>query len=261
MCDGNEARGATVLGHGVLARALQFRASILARMGRLPEAAADVERSIEIARRRNESETLVWALTVSTQLSWMAGDEADPAPAAEAARIAEDSGNITALVLALRSVALTHLAAGRAADAIAACERALDEGRRSRSGLFEEAQLLGVLARSRLAAGVMAGANAAADEAVAAARAQRARVTEAQVLLARAHVRRVSGMPPADVRADLDAASAVIEEAGARMYEPFVLEERARLDGDAPALLEAQRLYAEAGATGHAARLQAEVGG
>ncbi|HET7721237.1 MAG TPA: hypothetical protein VFK43_14825, partial [Acidimicrobiales bacterium] len=65
VCDGDEARGATVLGHGVLARALQFRASILARMGRLPEARADVERSIEIARRRHESETLVWALSVS----------------------------------------------------------------------------------------------------------------------------------------------------------------------------------------------------
>lgn len=261
VCDGNEARGSTVLGHGVLARALQFRGSILARMGRLPEAVADVERSIEMARRRHESETLVWALTVSAQLSWIAGEEADPAPAAEAARIAEDSGNITALVLALRSVALTHLAAGRPADAIASCERALDEGRRSHSGLFEEAQLLGALARARLAAGVMAGANAAADEAVAAARAQRARVTEAQVLLARAHVRRATGRAPAEVRADLDAASAVIEEAGALMYEPFVVEERARLDGDAALLLEARRLYAEVGATGHAARLQAEAGG
>jgi adenylate cyclase len=261
VCDGNEARGSTVLGHGVLARALQFRGSILARMGRLPEAVADVERSIEMARRRHESETLVWALTVSAQLSWIAGEEADPAPAAEAARIAEDSGNITALVLALRSVARTHLAAGRPADAIAACERALDEGRRSHSGLFEEAQLLGALARARLAAGVMAGANAAADEAVAAARAQRARVTEAQVLLARAHVRRATGRAPAEVRADLDAALAVIEEAGARMYEPFVVEERARLDGDAALLLEARRLYAEVGATGHAARLQAEAGG
>jgi hypothetical protein len=96
---------------------------------------------------------------------------------------------------------------------------------------------------------------------VAAARAQRARVTEAQVLLARAHVRRATGRAPAEVRADLDAALAVIVEAGARMYEPFVVEERARLDGDAALLLEARRLYAEVGAAGHAARLQAEAGG
>jgi tetratricopeptide (TPR) repeat protein len=261
VCDGDEARGATVLGHGVLARALQFRGSILARMGRLTEATVAVERSVEIARRRNESETLVWALALYAQLPWLAGHDTDPAPAAEAQRVAEDSGNITGLVLALRSVAVTHLAAGSAAEAMAACERALEEGRRSRSGLFEEAPVLAVLARARLAAGITQGANAAADEAVAVARSQRAQVTEAQVLLARAHVRRASGMAPAEVRADLDAASAVIGRSGARMFEPFVVEERARLDGDAAGLLEAQRLFAEAGAAGHAARLEREAGG
>ncbi|MDQ2827383.1 MAG: AAA family ATPase, partial [Actinomycetota bacterium] len=142
VCDGNEARGATVLGHGVLARALQFRATILARMGRLPEASASLDRSIEVARRRNESETLVWALSLVTQLPWLAGDEVDIRPAGEAVKIAEDTGNVTGLVLALRAQALAYLAGGRATDAMAACARALEEGRRTRSGLFEEAPVL-----------------------------------------------------------------------------------------------------------------------
>ena len=34
----------------------------------MAEATADVERSIEIARRRHESETLVWALTLAAEL-------------------------------------------------------------------------------------------------------------------------------------------------------------------------------------------------
>jgi tetratricopeptide (TPR) repeat protein len=261
VCDGDEARGATVLGHGVLARALQFRASILARMGRLAEAAAALEQSIAVARKRNESETLVWALALFAQLPWLAGDASDTAFAAEAVKIAEDTGNITGLVLALRALAVALLAGGRPAEAIAICEHALDEGRRNRSGLFEEAPVLAVLARARLATGDPQGANAAADEAVDTARTQEARVTEAQVLLARAHVRRASGMPVADVRTDLEAALAVIEETGARMFEPFVLEERARLDGDAAGLVEAQDLYTSIGAAGQAARLQAELGG
>jgi tetratricopeptide (TPR) repeat protein len=260
VCDGDEARGASVLGHGVLARALQFRASILARMGRLPEASAALERSVEVARRHNESETLVWALSLFSQIPWLAGEAVDDRGATEAVQIAEDSGNVTGLVLALRAQALANLAGGRAVEAIGMCERALQEGRRTRSGLFEEAPVLAVLARARLAAGDPQGALSAADEAVAVARAQRARVTEAQVLLARGHVRAAAGAAPGDVRQDLDDALAVIAETGAGMFEPFVREELARLDGDPEALAAVQSRFIAVGAPGHARRLRAEVG-
>jgi adenylate cyclase len=261
VCDGDEARGASVLGHGVLARALQFRASILARMGRLTEAAAELERSIEVARRRNESETLVWALSLLTQIPWLAGEVAEMADAAEAVQIAVDSGNVTGLVLALRALAIATVAAGTPAGAIPVCERALDEGRRTRSGLFEEGPVLAVLARARLAAGDPAGAMAAADEAVAVVRAQQARVTEAQLLLARGHVRRVAGAPAADVRPDLEEALVVIAETGAGVFEPFVREELARLDGDPVALARVEGLFTSIGADGHARRIREELGG
>ncbi len=260
VCDGVEGRGATVLGHGVLARALQFRASVLARLGRLGEAAAALDRSISIARRRNESETLVWALSLSTQLPWLAGEPVDPAESAEAVQIAEDTGNITGLVLALRASAVAHLATGNAASAVAACERALDEGRRNRSGLFEEAPVVAALARARLALGDAAGAASAAQEAVDLARAQGAHVTEAQVLLARGYVGRSVGAPADQVRADLQAALAVIEESGARVFVPFVHEELARLDGDADALARAEGMFEAIGATGHARRVRQELG-
>jgi tetratricopeptide (TPR) repeat protein len=245
----------------VLARALQFRASILARMGRLPEASSALERSIDMARRRHESETLMWALSLFTQLPWLAGEAANLEGAAEAVQIAVDSGNVTGLVLALRALALATLAGGRPDDAITICGRALDEGRRTRSGLFEEAPVLAVLARSRLAAGDPTGALAAADEAVATARAQQARVTEAQVLLARGHVRRAAGVEPDEIRNDLGDALAVVAETGARMFEPFVREELARLDGDRASLAGAQELFSSVGATGHARRLREELAG
>jgi adenylate cyclase len=261
VCAGDEARGASVLGHGVLARALQFRATILARMGRLPEAMGTLERSIEVARRRNESETLIWALSLFTQLPWLAGEDIDPTGGAEAVQIAEDTGNVTGLVLARRALGVAHLAQGRPAEAAALCQRALDEGRGSRSGLFEEAPVLALLARARLALQDEAGANAAADEAVEVARAQGAQVTLAQVLVARGHVRRTTGVDPAAVRADLDDALAVIAGTGARFFEPFAREELARLDADPAGLAAARELFRAAGATGHVRRLTAELAG
>ena len=260
VCDGNEARGTALLGHGVLARALQFRAAVLARMGHLGEAAEALEESMRVARRRNETETLVWALSLFTQIPWLAGETTDLAPALEAVKIAEDTGNVTGLVLALRAAAVAHLSAGEPERAVAACERALDEGRRNRSGLFEEAPVVAVLARARLASGDVAGAVAAAGDAAGIAAAQQARVTEAQVLLARGRVLREAGVAADDVRADLEAALAVIEETGARVFEPFVREDLARLGGDRAGLAAAQQLYAAVGATGHARRLAEELG-
>jgi tetratricopeptide (TPR) repeat protein len=201
----------------------------------------------------------VWALSLFTQLPWLAGEAIEPGPGAEAVQIAEDTGNVTGLVLALRALGVAHLAQGRPAEAIALCQRALDEGRRNRSGLFEEAPVLALLARARLDEHDDAGARAAADEAVETARAQGAKVTEAQVLLARGRVRRLTGMDAADVRPDLEAALAVIDGCGAHFFEPFVREELARLDGDADALAAVLALYSASGATGHVRRLSAEL--
>jgi hypothetical protein len=195
-------------------------------------------------------------------LSWLAGDDSDTsAPASEAVRVAEETGNAASLVLALEALGISHLMAGRPAEGATTCERALAVGREKRSGLFAEASVLAHLALARLAAGDPAAAAVAADGAVEAARRQRARVHECLALLTRARVGRLGSEISATVGADLEAAQTLVGEVGALTYEPFIREELGRLHADEGELREAVRLYTAIGATGHARRLESELAG
>jgi tetratricopeptide (TPR) repeat protein len=264
ICAADPELGATLLGYGALARLLQFRAAILARMGRLAEARADAERALTLARPRGELETVSWTLALLPQLGWLGGEgegEEALALAAEAVRLGEDTGNVMSLVLGLEGLAVAHLAAGRPAEAVTACERALAKAREHRSGLCEEAALLAHLARARLATGDPSGATHAAAEAVTVARRQGARVVECLALLTRAQVHRVTGGGHDAVLGDVEAALSLVAETGALTYEPFIREEIGRLRTDGDELREALRLYTAIGATGHAERLAAELAG
>ena len=73
-------------------------------------------------------------------------------------------------------------------------------------------------------------------------------------------------MNRAEAEAVLDGCDAAIEESGAAAFAPFVAEERARLaqalsaDGEVDRWLrESHRMYTEVTATGHAARIAAEL--
>ena len=74
----------------------------------------------------------------------------------------------------------------------------------------------------------------------------------------------------ADARTEIEASLAraqfLLEKSGAQAFAPFIVEERARLcevrddeKGAARLLREAQRLFAEVEATGHAERLAKEL--
>jgi tetratricopeptide (TPR) repeat protein len=262
VCAGNPDRGAALLGYSVLGRTLQFRSGLLARMGRLPEAAADLEQAVALARARGETELLGWALAMLPLVAWLKGEETDTSAAAgEAVRLAEETGDVVTLVMALESMALSHLAAGRPAEAADVCEHALAAAREKRSGLFAEASVLAHLASARLAAGDPAAATATADEAVEVSRRQGARVHECLALLTRAQVMRATGGAPNAILADLDAALVLVKETGAAAYQPFIREELGRLRSDENELREALQLYSAIGATGHARRLEAELAG
>ena len=259
LCGGDPERGVALIGYSVLARTHQFRAAVLARMGRLSDAAGDVDQALTLVRPRGEPETLCWTLAMRPVLAWLSGDTMDTsAAAAEAVRVAEESGNPASLMLALEAQALAHLMAGRPADAAAACERALTAGREKRSGLFAEASVLAHLALAHLAAGNQAAARSAADEAVDVARRQGARVHECLALISRARVVRSGAEISAEVEADLHAALKLVRDVGALTYEPFIREELGRLRQDDGELGEAARLYEAIGATGHARRLEAD---
>jgi adenylate cyclase len=262
VCAGNLECGSAFLGFSALTRIHQIRAAVLARMGRLPDAAVTAQRAIAMVRSRGEPETLCWALAVLPLIAWLNGEDTDTSAAAgEAIRLAEETGDVASLVLALEASALTHLMARRPADAAEACERALAVAREKRSGLFAEASVLAHLAMAHLAAGDQAAAGSDADEAVEVARRQGAWVHECLALLARARVARLGSGTADVVRADLAAALILVREVGALTYEPFIREEIGRLHADESELRAAVRLYAEIGATGHARRLEAELAG
>ena len=58
VCAGDPERGSALIGYPVLARIHQFRAAILARMGHLSEATADVDHALTLLRRRDQHEAL-----------------------------------------------------------------------------------------------------------------------------------------------------------------------------------------------------------
>ncbi len=262
FCAGDPERGVAFLGYSFLAAAHMLRAGLLARMGRLPDAEVDAERALALVRSRTLPEWLCWTLATLPLLAWLTGDGRDvSAEVAELLQVAEETGNVASLVVALEGTALGHLMGGRCDDAADACERALSMSRARRSGLFLEASLLAHLALARLGAGDQAAAASAAGEAVEVARRQGARVLECLALLTRGRVGRCSGAPPDAVAADLAAALTLVAEVGSLTYEPFIREELGRLRGDESELREAVRLYAAIGAPGHARRLSTELAG
>jgi hypothetical protein len=112
-------------------------------------------------------------------------------------------------------------------------------------------------------------AQAAAEQGIQIAQERRQLHFEALNHLARARVLRCARGADArdEIEQTLDSALELVEETNGRAIEPKLLEERARLAGlrgDAAAcdlgLRDAQRLYTEMGATGHAERLREELG-
>jgi adenylate cyclase len=261
LCAGDPDVGAELLGYSPLPRAHVNRAELFSVAGRLPEARQEVERGLEVARPRSEVELVSAALVIIPRLADFAGEGEDSlTPAEEAARICADSGNLLFHVHALEAVGIARLVSGRWDEAIAAFDEAISHAHLQANSTLLDASLHAYLARAHLALGDQRAARRHAEEAVSVARDQGADVLECAGLLARAQVRRAAGEPASAVDADLESALALVEETGARTYEPFILEERGRLQKDDGLLHEALRLYTAIGATGHARRLEGEVG-
>jgi adenylate cyclase len=153
----------------------------------------------------------------------------------------------------------------RAAEAL---ERLLADIHARRVGLFFEGLVVDRLVEALLGMGDLAAAEARAREVRELARTRRVRMgCRGPLLLARVVARARGATARAEVERLLEESVAYIEETGARALVPMQHEARAELEracGDAAAaereLREAQRLYAEMGATGHAERLARELG-
>ncbi len=255
--------GAREIGYSPLIRAMQYRAEVLALAGRLTEARVEGERTLSLARERDQTEMVPWELADLARMAELTGEPGEALESAAAAvSLTEESGNIVIQIIAQHGLAVAEQLAGRPERAEAVLTKVLAQARAHRTGLFDEGYLLARLATARLAQGDTAGARSLVDEAVEVTRRQGAPVVECFALLIRARVLRASGEEAqAAALADVDAGLALAAQVGAVAYAALLEEEQARLLRDGDRLAAVLHRYRVIGATGHARRIEAELAG
>jgi class 3 adenylate cyclase/tetratricopeptide (TPR) repeat protein len=263
--------GADVFGFSPRILLLQFRGVMLREMGRLEEAARDIDDSLELARAHGEHEMIAGAYLSQVFLErWRGDGERALAAARRGLEAAEAIDSPFSRTQAFQALGVAHLLRREWDAAVGAFERALAIARTSGTGLPDEGFYLAGLAEAHLGRGELGLARARAGEAVEAAQRRKtlwaeasARITQARVLL-----RAEGGTARDAIAAALDRAEALIEETSARVLAPHVHMERAelaRLAGDpvtrAHELREAARLFDEFGVRTGAAEVAAQLAG
>jgi adenylate cyclase len=238
---------------------------LLQALGRLEEAGEVMERSLAIARDRDEREAMAWLLAWGGvfQAAFTGVLEQVLPRALQCFEIAEQVGSPLTVVVGHLAHGWALLLAGQTSDALEPLGRAhaLQEGFVFRSSIpITEA----LLTEAHLAAGNEGYAREFAERCD---RDYGARAWEIFARLARARaLRALDGRKARDaIAATLTRAGELLEESGAGAFAPRIAEERARLagllgDAEAQVLgLDAARAGYEAiGAIGHAERLAAE---
>jgi adenylate cyclase len=242
----------------------------LGQLGRLDEAGEALRQGIELAREYGQLELLSWGLGLRAVHGEWSGETATAlASARQSVEIAERMGVPLMLSLTLAWLGDALRLEQRYPEALEVYQRALDLMRTKRVALTQEHfvvrgqalvdSALGghekaiVRARSALEESVRGGNRLAEGF---------ARLTLARVLLSAGDPSRHD-----EVERTVERAEALYNETGMRVHLPPLLEVRAALaerrgnsQEAGQKLREAHRLYSEMGATGHAERLERELG-
>jgi len=250
---------------------LIFKSGALTVTGRLAEARECLESGMRLCAEQDDVELVGWGHMLCVFNAFYAGEPAIAiAQARQALDIAERRGDALSRVWAWTLLGLAELLQGRTEPAIAALERSLEMSRERRTAMEGNSQRLGWLAECHLATGDFEQAVNLAREGLNDAVQTGARLNEAlaglmlgRVLVAGA----AAGAAGAEqARETLERALRLSRELGYAALEPQVhaeLAELARLAGDQQArrseLQEALRLSTAIGATGHAERLEGEL--
>ena len=261
--------GTEFLGYRPIIGLRMYRGMHLSLMGRLEEADAWLQRALRSAEDAGEVELPGWVRLHQGKLAYYRGD-ADLALAHGRAGLeaAERTGSGFGAVQAYHALGCAHLLRQEWTEVIDMSRTGLELARRTRTGLFLEAELLVHLAEGQLGSGEWALARSSVREAVAVARRRGTRVAESMALLVEARLltRTRAGSARGRVLGALRAAQSLIDHTGARTLEPFVHLERANLahaTGDRGTrqreLRIARRVFAEMGATTRSARLEEEL--
>jgi tetratricopeptide (TPR) repeat protein len=246
------------------------RAWAFAYLGRPGDARRAILETIELTRAEGDHASLSGALGTASEIARLVGDTAS---ATSYARLEIEHFEKTGpqgprpRAGALVRLGAAHVLRREWLEAIDVLEQALGVARQH--ALVSEGDVLAHLALAQLGSGDVRKARETALEAAAltAKRGNKLHEPHARIVLARVLIQSDGPTARSAIEAELDRAEALIEEMGARLLAPLALEERARLArlfGDEAGfereLREAQRLYTEMGATGHAERLARELG-
>jgi tetratricopeptide (TPR) repeat protein len=243
------------------------RGGIRSELGRLAEGAADSERALRMVEDgAMPGDTFFFCLLIDVYRVPLFGATADAAGhAGRIVQLAERLGSPFHVQTAQQSAGLAHATLGRWDAAIGHLERSRELAHERGMKPWNEPMGLAGLADAYRAVGRLADARAAARAGVDAGQCSGLRIGECRAQLALARVLIAEGAADtAAIDAALLRAEALVEETHARAYLPFIAEARAELTrvrgdaaGAARALAEAQRLFIEMGAKGHAERLAA----
>jgi class 3 adenylate cyclase/tetratricopeptide (TPR) repeat protein len=263
-----------LLGAGVgvgnpYAWAVMFRANMLAILGRMEEARAEIERGIEMARAYDDTESRGWAHMNAVNIARLTGEtEAAIAHGQQTVEIAERLGDAFSRAAAPTFLAMAHVINGEHSEAIPYLERSDEIIRDRHTALEFHPWTLAFLGQALAAVGECERAHQAAEESLALADERQALGSKcsAHFALAKVLMACEGATAEAEIEAQLREAIALAERLEARGEElqgRMELAELARLRGDESgrrrALEEAGKLAEQVGATGHARHLAEEL--
>jgi adenylate cyclase len=211
---------------------LGLRAETLIWVGRLDAARADLQTMAAAVDEWHQTDLINHANKAWVDLHWMSGNvDAARDAAARGVEFAEQCGSPYSVTMAYAALGCAQLMDARAAESVAAYDRALYEARSHRVGLEFEARMLAERAQARLADGDGVGARSDAVRAGEVAREKHARVLECQASIALAQVETQVGREESQRLAaeSLGRAMVLARETGALALEPLIRTELANL--------------------------------
>jgi len=224
--------GTEIFGFNPFVMLRMLRALLLREMGRLDEAAHELDRTTRLAQEQGQLEVLAMAHQGYVDLARLTCDVgAAMAHARRAVEAAESLGSAFSRGQAYSALAGAHMLNEEWNEAASAGEQSLAIIRESRTGVSDEAFKVLGLAEVYLHQGKGSLARATAEEAIALARRHHARLAEcyAHLALARVLLGTEGARGASAIASALARALALAEETGAAAAEPFIRLEEARL--------------------------------
>jgi adenylate cyclase len=269
LAEGDLRLGADVTGYSPFLLMMATRGQSLASLGRLAEASALLERAEHLAIEHGDLEVAAAACLFGSDAAVRSGDAgAALRLATRAIELGERIASPFFRVWGHATLARALVDTGEWNEAIAAAEAALDVLRHQNRIVYLELNLVAALARAHRGAGDHDRARAAAREALAlCASFPDPRFSGVVASAAAAEVLLRTDGATAEAVGALEQAESLAAAIPDRFFEASLRLERAelaRLRGDEAGrrrlLAEAQRMFSEIGASGHAERVRKELG-